>query len=352
MTKLMAPNIRIDWYPEGHFTQEQYPQPHELSSGYNLSPAIVTGFKLDFTDSNTVEAATIYDNHSSELFTHSSYEANLQFFLAPRRSNADNEAAYRIAEQLFYTEGPKTGYLVKRFGYKWDTPYEMDHKIDVFKVQSTTPKVVAEDGAPILLDVVFLPVGDAYNAADGFLPFPQDNLVRNGDFENGLTHWTSRQVDEMSTTPAWNNQMWGGLGGNMLYVAATQETILDSYFRQNIHGNFILGKYLGISGYFATPGDGSVFRVRVRWGSRGTYSYSGFMEAPFYGGSFSHHAFRIPQNLDLIQFQVDISTDWVGDGLSSAPTQFWADKIMVALGNTEEEALENSAVYRPHKEEL
>ena len=55
MAKLMAPNIRIDWYPEGHFGDPSNPTLEELNTGYNLSRAIVTGFTLDFTDPITQE---------------------------------------------------------------------------------------------------------------------------------------------------------------------------------------------------------------------------------------------------------------------------------------------------------
>ena len=183
MAKLMAPNIRIDWYPEGHFKDPSNPLPDELNSGYNLYPAIVTGFTLDFTDSNTANVTSIFDNYNSELFTHSSHEGDIQFFLAPRGSNAANERAYRTAESLFYLGLPKSGYLVKRFGYKWDTPYEINHKVVIFKVHSTTPKVISEEDGPILLEVTFLPDGEAYSSVDGLLSVPTDNLIRNGDIQ-------------------------------------------------------------------------------------------------------------------------------------------------------------------------
>ena len=165
MAKLMAPNIRIDWYPEGHFANPENPTLGELNSGYNLSPAIVTGYTLDFTDTDTVDVATIYDNQTSELFTHSSYEANLQFFLAPRGSSSANEDSYRMAEELFYHNQLARGYLVKRFGYKWDVDYQIGQKIDIFYFQAAIPKVQAEEGKPILLEVAYLPLGLAASRA-------------------------------------------------------------------------------------------------------------------------------------------------------------------------------------------
>ena len=173
MAKLMAPNIRIDWYPEGHFADPANPTLAELNSGYNLSPAIVTGFTLDFTVSETTAAANIFEEFSHDTITHFSYEARLQFFLAPRRhriydfdkTDTENEAAYRKAEELFYHNNHTTGYFVKRFGYKWNVDYSAGQKIDIFLVQSTYPKLSVEDNRPILLEVPFLPLGFAASRA-------------------------------------------------------------------------------------------------------------------------------------------------------------------------------------------
>lgn len=168
MAKLMAPNIRIDWYPEGHFADIQNPTVAELNSGYNLSCAIVTGYTLDFTDSNTEDTTTIFDDFTSESFLNHSYEADLQFFLAPRGSNEANEKAYRKAEELFYNAENNTGYLAKRFGFHWDIPYDFEQprqRVDLFKVKADLPKVVSEDAGPILLNVKYIPQGEATSGA-------------------------------------------------------------------------------------------------------------------------------------------------------------------------------------------
>lgn len=161
MAKLMAPNIRIDWYPEGHFADIQNPTLQELNNGYNLSPAIVTGFTLDFSDSETEATTTVFDYFETEKFNRHSYEANLQFFLATRDSNSPNDLAFRQAEELFYENTNAIGYLVRRFGYKCEVVYSVDQMIDIFKFQANLPKIVTEDGAPILLDISYIPKGEA-----------------------------------------------------------------------------------------------------------------------------------------------------------------------------------------------
>ena len=161
MAKLMAPNIRIDWYPEGHFADIQNPTVEELNSGYNLSCAIVTGYTLDFTDSNTEDTTTIFDDFTSESILNHSYEADLQFFLAPRDSIAGNEEAYRKAEELFYVDQNPKGYLAKRFGFPGDSKYVGNQKVDLFLLQADLPKVLSEEDNPVLLNIRFLPQGEA-----------------------------------------------------------------------------------------------------------------------------------------------------------------------------------------------
>ena len=190
MAKLMAPNIRIDWYPEGHFADVHNPTIEELNSGVNLSCAIVTGFTLDFVDSNTEDTTTILDTHTSEAILNHSYEADLEFFLAPRGSNAGNEKAYRKAEELFYNEENRVGYLAKRFGFPWNEPYGIEQprqRVDLFKVQADLPKVVSEDGAPILLKVKYIPQGEAVSGAmSGHIRYEWEGVPHNSPSRKSL----------------------------------------------------------------------------------------------------------------------------------------------------------------------
>lgn len=79
MAKLMAPNMRIDWYPDEHFADHNNPTRDELNSGYNLSSAIITGYTLDFADSHTENTRTIFDTANSEAILRKVYEVSLQF---------------------------------------------------------------------------------------------------------------------------------------------------------------------------------------------------------------------------------------------------------------------------------
>ena len=189
MAKLMAPNIRIDWYPEGHFDDPSNPTLEELNTGYNLSRAIVTGYTLDFTDPVTEEYSGVLSDFTMQVYSRDGYEANLQFFLATRESAEDNERAFRHAEELFYNPNQSVGYLVKRFGYPCHVDYGAfeEQQIDIFKVQADLPKVLSEDGEPVLLDIRFIPQGFAASAVIApWLP-PMDAYLWEGPANNSTS---------------------------------------------------------------------------------------------------------------------------------------------------------------------
>ena len=338
MAKLMAPNIRIDWYPEGHFADPENPTLGELNSGYNLSPAIVTGYTLDFTDTDTVDVATIYDNQTSELFTHSSYEANLQFFLAPRGSSSANESSYRMAEELFYHNQLARGYLVKRFGYKWDVKYHVNHKVDIFYVQATIPKVVSEENSPVLLEVMFLPLGEAVSGTGVMIP----NLIVNGDLSNGTTGWT-QQNGTLDSTTSWNHQMWGGLGGSLAMVSSTVGRQYPAGL-QNFYQDFKQGEWVGVSAYVAND-IGQEIRIQLTFYGDTKYGSTAWLSAPFYTGLWIHEAFEIPHDCDRIRLQVQ------GKVSTESSKRIWFDKVMAVWALTEDEALARSSVFTPHKDD-
>lgn len=338
MAKLMAPNIRIDWYPEGHFADPENPTLGELNSGYNLSPAIVTGYTLDFTDTDTVDVATIYDNQTSELFTHSSYEANLQFFLAPRGSSSANESSYRMAEELFYHNQFAKGYLVKRFGYKWDVKYHVNHKVDIFYVQATIPKVVSEENSPVLLEVMFLPLGEAVSGTGVMIP----NLIVNGDLSNGTTGWT-QQNGTLTSTTSWNHQMWGGLGGSLAMVSSTVGKQYPAGL-QDFYQDFKQGEWVGVSAYVAHD-TGQEIRIQLTFYGDTKYSSTGWLSAPFYTGLWIHEAFEIPHDCDRIRLQVQ------GKVSTERSRRIWFDKVIAVWALTEDEALARSSVFTPHKDD-
>lgn len=165
MAKMMAPNTRIDFIPDGGVSNPNEPTAEELNSGTNLSPAITTGYTLAFTDSDTDDSKSIIDEANVETPTRDNYEANIEFFLAEESEGSEDEVdqAYQEAEALFGGDDFVEGWLVHRVGYKYDVDYAEDQKVSLFKVISDIRRISSEDNAPIMMEVPFLPQGQGIN---------------------------------------------------------------------------------------------------------------------------------------------------------------------------------------------
>lgn len=165
MAKMMAPNTRIDWIPDGGVENPQEPTASELNGGTNLSPAITTGYTLGFTDSDTDDSKSIIDEANVETPTRDNYEATLTFFMAPESEGSQDkvEVAYQEAEALFGGDERVEGWLVLRNGYKANVDYEADQEVSLFRVISDLRRISSEDNAPIMMEVPFLPQGEGMN---------------------------------------------------------------------------------------------------------------------------------------------------------------------------------------------
>lgn len=200
MARLTSPNLRIDWYPEDHFSNPVHPTIAELNSGYNLSRAIATGSSVDFVDPTTENLTTVFDMFTSEGILVNGYEANLQFFLNPK------DAAIRIpeqdqAEQLFYNAHTPVGYIGKRFGYPASVDYDADDTIlttDLFKVQADLPKLHSDDNGAVLLDIEYIPQGEAFR-------IHLINYVTYNDVYQRWQYNTYSQVQDVYTGRTYNN---------------------------------------------------------------------------------------------------------------------------------------------------
>ena len=366
MAKLMAPNIRIDWYPEGHFADPENPTLGELNSGYNLSPAIVTGFTLDFTDSETVDTANIYEPFTHETITHHNYGANLQFFLAPRRNflmeipDNPNEDSYRMAEELFYHNQFAKGYLVKRFGYKWNVDYQIGQKIDIFYFQAAIPKVVAEEGNPILLEVLFIPMGMAVSAVYAGVYFDWLGEPHNSysvKYINGQevarNIWPNPQFQYpldsnilRGTGPLELSRTTNPAGGKALRMEATDNLGTFTLAQFNLYnadavnpGNFLAVRMEGLE-YQGFDGG---LRWRVGTLTNGSWEYGSMTEPdsnstvvgtwPIPAGTSGTHA-RL-----VLYFRQD------GDNPLTKGKVVTMDRLQVAVASTEKEALAQVEYY-------
>ena len=156
MAKMMSPNTTIWWIPLNGVANYLTPTVAEINAGVNLSAAIVTGFTLAATDSDTDDSKTIVDEGNVATPTFGNYEANLSFF---RDATGDAATVFTTAVALF-TAGRVEGWLVSRHGKKANTIAATTDIVSIFRVMSDFYHDVEGDGgAPIQVEVPFRPQG-------------------------------------------------------------------------------------------------------------------------------------------------------------------------------------------------
>jgi len=156
MAKMMSPNTTIWWIPVAGIANFNAPTVAEITAGINLSAAIVTGYTLAATDSDTDDSKTIVDEGNVSTPTFGNYEASLSFF---RDAIGDAATAFTTANDLF-TAGRVEGWLVSRQGYKSTVAAATTQLVSVFGVVSDYHQVVEGDGgSPIQTTVPFKPTG-------------------------------------------------------------------------------------------------------------------------------------------------------------------------------------------------
>jgi hypothetical protein len=154
--KMLSPKTTIWWVPAAGLANYLAPTAAEINAGTNISCAIVTGYTLNPTDSDTDSTKSICDNSNTANPTFDNYEANLTFF---RSVIADATGVYYTAFNLFKTEGAN-GYLVRRIGKDNAAVAAIGDTVSVFGVESDVPTDTESDaGGPIQLGVTFLPQG-------------------------------------------------------------------------------------------------------------------------------------------------------------------------------------------------
>ena len=158
--KMMSPAETIWWVPaDTPSWNPDAPSAAILTEARNISCAVVSGYTLNPTDSDTDDTTSICNSSNSADFTFYNYEANLTFFREEQGANANNTSAYARAFK-FFKNVDADGYLVRRMGYLESTPAAASQEVSVFYVQSDYPQdVVPDDGGPIQFTVPFLPQG-------------------------------------------------------------------------------------------------------------------------------------------------------------------------------------------------
>lgn len=120
----------------------------------NLTDAVVAGYTLNATDSDTDDTASVGDVGNTKNRGLYNYEASFQFFR--EADTAGNPTSvYTTALGLFKVKGAQ-GYWVRRIGYPKTTALAVGHKLSVFSVLSFSPKTIdSAKGKPIFIEVKF-----------------------------------------------------------------------------------------------------------------------------------------------------------------------------------------------------
>lgn len=165
------------------------------------------------------------------------------------------------------------------------------------------------------------------------------NLLSNGDFENGLTGWTAVSGSAIVKT-AYNDRMWGGLGGRLMELIAT-DTAQWSTMRGTVPTAATAGKWLAFAAMVACDGVALV-RLQARYYLDGyQYSPTSQYTADFYPGRRLQHSVFIPEGATSLTVELQMNKP-VGE----AGVRMWADKVIAVAADTEAEALAGVAEFR------
>lgn len=120
----------------------------------NLTDAVVAGYTLNVTDSDTDDTQMVGDVGNGKKRGLYNYEAKFQF-AREADTVVNTTSVYTAALNLFKVRGAQ-GYWVRRIGYSKTTALAVGHKLSVFKVESFSPKTLdTAKGKPIWLEVNF-----------------------------------------------------------------------------------------------------------------------------------------------------------------------------------------------------
>ena len=161
--KRMSNTITLWWVPEdAPGFDPASPSAAALTEPRNVSCAVVSGFTLNPTDSDTDGTTSICNNANVSTPTFYNYEGNITFFRQAEGADFDATAAYARAFE-FFKKPDANGWWVMRSGYAQTLAPAAGQTVRVFKFSSDNPQdVVPDDGGPIQFTVAFLAKGQMF----------------------------------------------------------------------------------------------------------------------------------------------------------------------------------------------
>lgn len=159
MAKMMSPNTTIWWVPLSANYDGNAPSAALLTSARNISCAVVTGYTLNATDSDTDGTTSICDGSNVQVPTYYNYEGNITFFRDADTTATTSDYAKAFG---FFKSGKAQGWLVRRVGYLSSVAAAAGQVVSSYKFIADNPQDVVDDSGPIEFTVPFLPQGSMF----------------------------------------------------------------------------------------------------------------------------------------------------------------------------------------------
>ena len=157
MQKMLNPNTTIWVVPEAGIVNPDAPTAAEINAGENVSCAVVRGYTLNPTDSDTDDSASICDSGNVSNRLYDNYEGEFTFFRDADLTELDS--VYNIALGLFDAPDNRV-WIVRRLGKKNTVAATTGDKVELYLFSNDHIRSVdGGDAGPIQFTVPLLQQG-------------------------------------------------------------------------------------------------------------------------------------------------------------------------------------------------
>lgn len=155
--KMLNPNTTLWVIPENGIVDPYAPTAAEINAGENISCAVVRGYTINPTDSDTDDSASICDTGNVSTRLYDNYEGNITLFRDA--DSADATSIYNIAYELFREPDVRV-WVARRLGKKNDVAAAVGDEVELFLFSNDRIRSLdGGDAGPIQFTVPFLPQG-------------------------------------------------------------------------------------------------------------------------------------------------------------------------------------------------
>lgn len=157
MKKMLNPRTTLWVIPETGIVDPNEPTVAEINAGENISCAVVRGYTLNPTASDTDDSASICDTGNVATRLYDNYEGELTLFRD--EDSSDATSVYNIAWDLF-REPDQRVWIARRVGKRNDEPATATDVVELFLFSNDrTRSVDGGDAGPVQFTVPLLPQG-------------------------------------------------------------------------------------------------------------------------------------------------------------------------------------------------